>query len=112
MRSSFRGSASVPLLYQTEWCPASRRVRQRLTELELPYLAMPVPVERAERGALIVATGVDSIPALVAVDGTVLDGEEAILDYLDGHYPEPAGASAHRVKAEVVRRRQLEEATA
>jgi len=25
-------------LYQTEWCPASRRVRERLTELSLDYL--------------------------------------------------------------------------
>jgi glutaredoxin len=25
-------------LYQTEWCPASRRVRERLTELGLDYL--------------------------------------------------------------------------
>ncbi len=73
---------------------------------------MPVPVERAERGALVAATGQDSIPTLVAVDGTVLDGEEAILAYLDGHYPEPVGATAHRIKAEKVRRRQLEEATA
>ena len=25
----------MPELYQTEWCPASRRVRERLTELGL-----------------------------------------------------------------------------
>lgn len=25
-------------LYQTEWCPASRRVRERLTELGLDYI--------------------------------------------------------------------------
>ena len=33
-------------LFQTEWCPASRRVRQRLTELGLDYLNRQVPVER------------------------------------------------------------------
>ena len=33
-------------LWQTEWCPASHRVRQRLTELGLSYLARPVPVAR------------------------------------------------------------------
>ena len=33
-------------LYQTEWCPASRRVREHLTELGLDYLVHQVPVER------------------------------------------------------------------
>ncbi len=109
---SFSHTASLPFLYQTEWCPASHRVRQRLTELELPFVAVPVPVERDQRGALVDATGGDSIPAYVDVDGQVLIGEGAILDYLDGHYAEPLGATAHRVKAEKVRRRQLEEAAA
>jgi len=31
-------------LFQTEWCPASRRVRQRLTELGLDYVNRQVPV--------------------------------------------------------------------
>jgi hypothetical protein len=35
-------------LYQTEWCPASRRVRERLTELGLDYLVRQVPVERED----------------------------------------------------------------
>ena len=30
-------------LWQTEWCPASHRVRQRLTELGLTYIARQVP---------------------------------------------------------------------
>ena len=36
-------------LYQTEWCPASRRVRQRLTEFDLTYVSRQVPVGREER---------------------------------------------------------------
>ena len=36
-------------LWQTEWCPASRRVRQRLTELGIDYLAHQVPVEKVDR---------------------------------------------------------------
>ena len=100
----------LPRLYQTEWCPASHRVRQRLTELDVAYVALSVPVERNERVALLAATGGDSVPALVAEDGAVLVGEDEILDYLDGHYDEPVGAIAHRIKAEKVRRRQLEEA--
>lgn len=100
----------LPRLYQTEWCPASHRVRQRLTELDIAYVALSVPVERNERVALLAATGGDSVPALAAEDGAVLVGEDEILDYLDGHYDEPVGAIAHRIKAEKVRRRQLEEA--
>ncbi len=91
MRVSSRVSTSLPRLYQTEWCPASQRVRQRLTELGLPYVAVPVSVERSERTALVAATGSDSIPALVPGDGAVLVGETAILGYLDGHYDEPIG---------------------
>ena len=35
--------------WQTEWCPASHRVRQRLTELGLAYVVRQVPVEREAR---------------------------------------------------------------
>jgi glutathione S-transferase len=103
---------ALPRLYQTEWCPASHRVRQRLTELGVAFVAVPVPVEREERTALLVATGEQSIPVLVAADGTIHVGEGEILAALDDIYDEPAGALAHRLKAERVRRRQLEEAAA
>ena len=36
-------------LWQTEWCPASHRIRQRLTELEVDYVIRQVPVEKDER---------------------------------------------------------------
>jgi glutaredoxin len=65
-------------LYQTEWCPASRRVRQRLTELGLDYLVHQVPVERERRKELESRAGVVSIPVLLAGDHALL-GEEAIL---------------------------------
>jgi len=32
-------------LWQTDWCPASRQVRQRLTELGIDY-ARQVPVDK------------------------------------------------------------------
>ncbi len=108
--STDRRTDELPRLYQAEWCPASHRVRQRLTELELAFVSVPVPVERTRRTALVSATGVDTIPVLVSPEGIVLVGESAIIDYLDSHYPEPLGARAHRLKAEKVRRRQLEEA--
>jgi glutathione S-transferase len=101
---------SLPVLFQTEWCPASRRVRQRLTELGVDFVARQVPAERDDRELLRAQTGDDSVPALVAVTGEVVVGETAILAYLDEWYPEPHGASAHRRRAERARRRALEEA--
>lgn len=96
-------------LWQTEWCPASRRVRQRLTELEVDYLIHQVPVDKDARAALVAATGTTVIPTLVHDDG-VLVGEDAILGWLDQAIPEPPGAETHRLKAEKARRRYLEEA--
>ena len=95
-------------LWQTEWCPASRRVRQRLTELGIDYLAHQVPVEREQRTVLREQTGSDSIPALV-VNGLTIVGEDEISTYLDTHVPEPPEAQAHQLKAEKARRRYLQE---
>jgi glutathione S-transferase len=96
-------------LYQTEWCPASRRVRERLTELGLDYVVHQVPVEREARTALLAATDAAGIPALLLEDGGAAVGEEAIAVYLDERFDEPAEAEAHRLKAAKARRRYLEE---
>jgi glutathione S-transferase len=101
---------STPLqLWQTEWCPASRRVRLRLTELGVEYVARQVPVEREKRGELVEATRQTSIPALVD-RGRVVVGGDPILDYLDSRFPEPREALRHRAKAAKARERDLEEA--
>jgi glutathione S-transferase len=99
-------------LFQTEWCPSSRRIRQRLTELGIDYVIHQVPVEKVDRVALLARTGCDVIPALVLADGTVLVGEETIRRSLDEGVAEPPGAEAHRAKAARARRRDLEEAAA
>ena len=96
-------------LFQTEWCPASRRVRQRLTELGLDYVNRQVPVERAARTTLREAIGADTIPALRLENGSAIVGEENILTYLGEHIVESPGAEAHRQKAAKARRRYLEE---
>ena len=96
-------------LWQTEWCPASRRVRQRLTELGIDYVVRQVPVEKDDRALLRERTGVDSIPVLGTPDGAILVGEDASTVFLDAHEPIPAEARAHRLKAEKARRRYLEE---
>jgi glutathione S-transferase len=96
-------------LWQTEWCPASRRVRQRLTELGTDYLIRQVPVERRQRHALVDATGSETIPALVFDNGEVAVGEGAILRLLDAATTETAEAEAHRQKAAKARRGYLQE---
>ena len=96
-------------LWQTEWCPASRRVRQRLTELGIDYITRQVPVEKDDRVLLRERTGVDSIPVLVTPTGAVRVGDDAILVHLQEHEPVIEEAHAHRLKAENARRRYLEE---
>lgn len=96
-------------LYQTEWCPASRRVRQRLTELGIDYVVRQVAADPAKRELLVELTGASSVPALVVDDGTAVVGEVDIVAYLDERFEEPAGAWAHRARATKARRRYLSE---
>ena len=102
-------SASRFELWQTEWCPASHRVRQRLTELGLTYTVHQVPVERDARARLEHATGQRTIPILVASD-KVIDGEQAILAYLNEHFTRAGGRREQRAKAAKAKRKELEEA--
>jgi glutathione S-transferase len=97
-------------LWQTEWCPASHRVRQRLTELGLNYVVHQVPVDSSERTELVAATGQCTIPVLVTADGEIVRDEAAIMSYLDNHYPEPPGAITQRRKAAMAQRKELETA--
>jgi|SRR5581483_1550567 len=92
-------------LYQTEWCPASRRVRQRLTELGVDFVARQVPVERGDRAALLAATGVSTIPVLLTEDGWTVAGEDSIAAYLDTRFEETAESGAQRRRAAELRRR-------
>lgn len=87
-------------LYQAEWCPYSHRVRQRLTELVLSYVAHPVEPDAADRAELRRRTGRDEIPALI-VDGLPVRGDaDELIAYLDGEFPEPRDAAQHRRQAE------------
>jgi glutathione S-transferase len=95
-------------LWQTEWCPSSHRVRQRLTELGLSFTARQVPVEREARTELEAKTGARTIPVLVA-DADVVCGEPAILAYLDERFTEPVDAVSQRERAAKARREELED---
>ena len=80
-------------LWQAEWCPHSHKVRQRLTELGLDFVAHQVAAEKEERPDQM------EIPRLVTERREVLTGEEQILGWLDRHFDERDDASRHRAKA-------------
>jgi len=85
-------------LYQAEWCPHSHRVRQRLSELGLDFVARQVDPDPAARTEMERATGRRSIPTLV-LEGEVFSGEQEIIDALDRRFPEPPAAARHRQRA-------------
>lgn len=97
-------------LFQAEWCPWSRRVRHRLTELGIDYVNRQVPVDQSRRAALVSATGASTIPALVLENGSAIVGAENILAFLGEFEEAPDLADAHREKAELKRREYLEHA--
>jgi len=87
-------------VWQAEWCPYSSRVRQRLTELGVPYVAMPVEPEGSDRATMREAVGTDEIPVVVLDDGTVLSGDaDEIVAQLGERFPEGVWAEGHRDQA-------------
>ncbi len=92
-------------LYQAEWCPYCHRVRQVLTELELTYTTVNVPVQRSARTAVRELSGQEAIPVLTD-DDTVVSGSDEIIAYLQ-RFPSPPDAAEH---AEVGRYRVVLEA--
>lgn len=85
-------------VFQAEWCPYSSAVRERLNELDLPFVCRPVPAEPDDRDEVKQLTGGDpGIPLVVLDDGTLLFGDtDRIIAELDARFPEPPGAQAHR----------------
>ena len=82
-------------LYQAEWCPHSHKVRQRLTELGLDFVAHQVAADKQDR------PGEMEIPRLVTERREILSGEEQILPWLDKHFEERDDAARHRARARV-----------
>lgn len=84
-------------VFQAEWCPFSAVVRERLNELDVPFVALPVPVAREQRTVMQQRTGTNVIPAVILEDGTVLAGDTVeIVAGLDERFPEPPTAQDHR----------------
>lgn len=87
-------------LYQAEWCPHSRRVRQRLTELGVGFIARQVPADPSEREELRRKTGDEEIPALVLEDGSIVnESADEIIAHLDSRYSERLDVEEHRERA-------------
>ena len=85
-------------LYQAEWCPYSQRVRERLTELGIDFVAKQVEPYPEERDETRRATGEESIPVLVTEDGAVYSDADSIIAYLDERFDEPPSADGHRAQ--------------
>ena len=71
--------------------------KDAFTELDLPFVALPVPVAKEDRDVMHERTGTRTIPAVILEDGTVLSGDATeIVAELDGRFPEPETAEAHK----------------
>jgi glutathione S-transferase len=88
--------AQVLTLYQAEWCPHSRKIRQKLTELGLEFLAKQVEAEPKDRKAMREQVGTDEIPVLVTGEGETIEGEDEILAWLDKRFSPRPDAEQHR----------------
>jgi glutathione S-transferase len=89
----------VLTLFQAEWCPYSSRVRQRLTELMLPFVAHPVEPEPEDRDELRRVANDDSIPVLLTESREPIGDADAIIAWLDANYAEPQEVRGHRAQA-------------
>lgn len=85
----------VLTLYQAEWCPYSSAVRELLTELGRPFVAVPVEPHPEERATLRRRFGTDEIPVLETDEGAVHRGTREIFEYLTDLPPSPY-ARGHR----------------
>ncbi|GAB3685430.1 hypothetical protein GCM10028857_15920 [Salinarchaeum chitinilyticum] len=82
-------------LYQSEGCPHSKNVREKLSELGVSYVAHNPRLPGNDGGDVtnevthdrLVAGGQDQIPYLVDTDRNVaMYGSEDVVEYLEAHY--------------------------
>lgn len=78
-------------LYNNEFCPECRAVREKMGILQLSYYCINVNPVKPERQNVIELTGQYSVPVLVD-DGQVFVLKDAVLAHLAEKYGEAAGA--------------------
>lgn len=86
-------------LYQFEGCPYSKKVREKMTELEIDYIIRNVSPEKEARERLVKISGQAGVPTLVDIDQDLIiaGDEEKIIDHLKKHY----GQSRHKTLGRV-----------
>ena len=74
-------------LFQYEGCAGCARVRQRLSEMMIDFVARQVSPDPAHRTRLELATGQRDVPALLDPDqGMIVTEPDDILAYLEETY--------------------------
>jgi len=75
-------------LYQFEDCPYSKKVRQKLSELEIDYILRNVSEEKSNRARLLKISGQDEVPTLIdSVGDITISGDDTkIIAYLENEY--------------------------
>jgi len=74
-------------LYQFEGCPFCSKVRTRLCDLGIDYIARIVPRDRSLRDKLEEISGQRSVPVLVDPEREdVISDSNIILEYLEKNY--------------------------
>lgn len=74
-------------LYQFEQCPYCKKVREKLTELNIDYICRNVQKGTRKRGIIITLGGKDQVPFLVDIDKDIFMYEsDKIVEYLDKTY--------------------------
>jgi len=74
-------------LYQFEQCPYCKKVREKLTELNLDYICRNVPRSTKKVEILTILGGKDQVPFLVDLDkGIFMYESDKIVEYLDKNY--------------------------
>ena len=76
------------VLYQAEWCPYCKHVRDVMTDMLLDYKVVNVPHDHAQRTKLRELFGVTGIPSMIDGDVKIADDDDAIIAYLQEKYGE------------------------
>lgn len=73
-------------VYQFEACPYCKKVREKLTELQIDFIARQVE-PRGDRKRVEDISGQTGVPVLVDPNtDTVMPESDDIVDYLEEHY--------------------------
>ena len=87
-------------LYQVDWCPECREVRDKLADLSLPYEYIVVPDIGRLRAQVHKVSGQYYVPVLQDGD-LVLTETEDILAYLDQQYGSERADTASEFQSQV-----------